>query len=59
LADIMMKLRLPQGSELVNIALEDEHGIPVYEIYYIDPSGRRHEIRLDARSGEPVASIGE
>jgi Peptidase propeptide and YPEB domain len=57
LVDILAKLRLPPGSEMVNIALEDEHGVPVYEIYYIEPDGRRREIRLDARSGEPVVNI--
>ncbi len=59
LAAALAKARLPQGSEVVNVALENEHGIPVYEIYYIDPGGRRLKLRLDARSGNRMKEGGE
>ncbi len=41
------------GGEIVEIEIEidDEHGRVVYEIYYLDAAGRRHEIKIDAASG--------
>src|SRR3990172_6525331 len=58
LADILARIKLPPGSEVVEIELEDKGGLPVYEIYYIDPGGRRHEIKVDARSGAALNGIG-
>ena len=59
LASVLAKIKLPKGSEVVNVAIEDEHGMPVYEIYYIDPGGRRRKLRVDARNGAPVPELGE
>ena len=39
------------GGEIVEIEIDDEHGRVVYEIYYLDAAGRRHEIKVDAASG--------
>jgi hypothetical protein len=39
------------GGEIVEIEIDDEHGRVVYEIYYLDAAGRRHEIKIDAASG--------
>jgi uncharacterized membrane protein YkoI len=39
------------GGEIVEIEIEDDHGRLVYEVYYLDASGRRHEVKVDAASG--------
>lgn len=39
------------GGEIVEIEVEDDEGRVVYEIYYLDAAGRRHEIKVDAASG--------
>jgi uncharacterized membrane protein YkoI len=59
LASALAKASLPKGSEVVNVALENEHGTPVYEIYYIDPGGRRLKLRVDARNGDRIKEVGE
>ena len=59
LASVLAKIKLPQGSEVVNVSLEHEHGVPVYEIYYIDPNGRRRKVRFDARNGDLVNEVEE
>jgi uncharacterized membrane protein YkoI len=59
LASVLAKIKLPHGSEVVNVSLEHEHNIPMYEIYYIDPQGRRHKLLFDARSGNPVKGTEE
>ncbi len=59
LAAALAKAKLPKGSEVVNVALENEHGTPVYEIYYIDPGGRRLKLRVDARNGDRLKDHGE
>ena len=59
LATALAKAKLPKGSEVVNVALENEHGVAVYEIYYIDPGGRRLKLRVDARNGNPMKDHGE
>jgi uncharacterized protein YpmB len=59
LASVLAKIKLPEGSEVVNVSLEHEHNVPVYEIYYIDPGGRRRKLRFDARNGKPVKEVEE
>jgi len=59
LHSVLAKLKLPHGSEVVNVSLEHEHNVPVYEIYYIDPGGRRRKMRFDARNGKPVKETAE
>jgi len=59
LASVLAKLKLPHGSEVVNVSLEHEHNIPMYEIYYIDPQGRRYKVLFDARNGKPVKGAEE
>lgn len=39
------------GGEIVEIEIDDDDGRVVYEIYYLDTAGRRHEIKVDASSG--------
>ncbi len=53
LETILEKLRPTIGSEIVGIETESEHGALVYEIRYLDSTGRRREIHIDARTGEP------
>lgn len=50
---ILKRLRPTIGSEILGIETEMEHGAFVYEIRYLDSSGRRREIHIDARTGEP------
>lgn len=59
LGSVLAKLKLPHGSEVVNVSLEYEHNIPMYEIYYIDPQGRRYKLLFDAHTGKPVKGSEE
>lgn len=49
LAEILARLRPTIGADIVKIKLEAEDGVPVYEIRFVDKSGRRREIYVDAR----------
>lgn len=51
LADILASVRKKTGGRVTDIEFEYEDGIPVYEFYWIDPSGRRREMKIDARTG--------
>ena len=37
--------------EIVEIEFEDDEGRGIFEVYYLDAAGRRHEIKVDAVSG--------
>jgi len=38
--------------EIIESEFEDEDDVPIYEIKYIDPSGRVKEVYIDARTGD-------
>lgn len=40
------------GSNIVEVEVEHEDFGFAYEIYFLDPQGRRREIYVDARTGE-------
>ena len=37
--------------EIVEIEFEEDDGRAIFEVYYLDAGGRRHEIKVDAVSG--------
>lgn len=43
---------------IIEIELEEEDGLPVYEIKYLDPSGRIRKTEIDARTGTAVKDGG-
>ncbi len=54
LSEILMILRPVTGDRILEV--ETDHGPSgfLYEIYFVDPEGRRHEIYVDGRNGEIV-----
>jgi uncharacterized membrane protein YkoI len=50
LAEILARVRSTIGDDIVKIELEADDGVPVYEIRFVDKSGRRREIYIDARN---------
>lgn len=47
-------LRIAQGrvpGEVIDVELEDEHGVPEYEVKILTANSRAIEIKIDARSG--------
>lgn len=54
LARILIMVRPVVGDRIVEVEFEREDGRPVYEIYYLDSSGRRHEVYVDARTGSVI-----
>ncbi|MEZ5870692.1 MAG: PepSY domain-containing protein [Nitratireductor sp.] len=58
LAEILRRLRPVTGPEVVDVEFETRHDVPVYEIKYVDKSGRRKEIYVDARTAA-VVEIGD
>lgn len=54
LARILIMVRPVVGDRVVDVELEREDGRLVYEIYYLDKAGRRHEAYVDARTGSLI-----
>lgn len=54
LARILIMVRPVIGDRVVDVEFEREDGRPVYEIYYLDKAGRRHEVYVDARTGSVI-----
>ena len=48
----MHRLGLGQDARILEIESEIEHGATVYEIEYVEPTGRIREVQVDARTGE-------
>lgn len=48
LAEILERLRPQIGSRILEVEFEQDDGLAVYEIYYLNPRGRRLEIEVDA-----------
>jgi uncharacterized membrane protein YkoI len=48
--------RLPggRGSRILEVGLEEENGVLVYEIERLEAAGQVREYRIDARTGEWV-----
>lgn len=54
LSQILIMVRPIIGDRVVDVEFEREDGILVYEIYYLDGDGRRHEVYVDARTGSII-----
>lgn len=52
-SELVGLLETQLGGEIVDIQLEgkSERKSPVYEVYHVDASGRRTELKVDARTG--------
>lgn len=48
LEQILSRVENVTGSRIVEIELDDEDGVAVYEIYFLDKRGRRQEIKVRA-----------
>jgi uncharacterized membrane protein YkoI len=56
LAKILDKVTKTHIGEIVETKFEHKGGALIYEIYFLDDSGRRQEIYVDARTGELIKS---
>lgn len=54
LIQILSRLQQQIDGDIVATEIEEEHGALVYEIKYIDRSGRLLEVEVDARTGEVI-----
>jgi uncharacterized membrane protein YkoI len=54
LARVLARVRRDLPGELLEVELEDEHGLLIYEVKVLGPGGRISEVLYDARSGEPL-----
>jgi uncharacterized membrane protein YkoI len=54
LEELLRRHDLGPGSRILEIEIEFEHGHPLYEIEYLDGSGRIREVLIDARTGEAL-----
>lgn len=52
LSEILSRVEHVTGGNVLEVEAEHEdHGL-VYEVYFLDPNGQRHEIYVDAATGE-------
>jgi len=51
----LRRLDLGEGTRILEIESEFEHGRHLYEIEYLDPSGTIREAMIDARSGRRLS----
>ncbi|MCG6863624.1 MAG: hypothetical protein LJE70_20560 [Chromatiaceae bacterium] len=54
LEELLRQHDLGPGSRILEIETEFEHGRPLYEIEYLDDSGRIREILIDPRTGQAL-----
>ena len=59
LRDIIARAQADLGGEVVEAELEDERGVPVYEMKVLTRAGRLVKARYDARTGSPLPSGSE
>jgi uncharacterized membrane protein YkoI len=55
LAEILGSVAGRIDGRIADIEFEQEHGRPIYEIYWIDKNGRRRELHVDARDGRVLS----
>jgi uncharacterized membrane protein YkoI len=55
LREIIARAQADWGGEVVEAELEDERGVPVYEVKVLTRTGRLVKARYDARTGAPLA----
>ncbi len=54
LPEIKARIGADIADRIVEIEVERKAGQIIYEIYYIDSEGRRREVEIDAKTGEPL-----
>jgi uncharacterized membrane protein YkoI len=59
LTKILEKLKLKPGDSVLEVEYERKNGKTLYEIYYLDSTGRRHELLVDAATGDLVSTKGD
>ncbi len=59
LDDVLARLRAAMPGEISGVELEKEGGVWVYEFKVISPAGRMVEVRIDAKTGQPIGKSGE
>lgn len=59
LSAILDRLKLKPGDSVLEVEYERRNGKTLYEIYYLDSSGRRHELLVDAATGKLVSATGK
>jgi uncharacterized membrane protein YkoI len=59
LEELLRRLDLGTDTRILEIESELEHGRHVYEIEYLDRTGRIREVLIDARSGQVLADQEE
>ncbi len=58
LETILERFDPERGVQIIEIELEEEEGLPVYEIKYLDRRGRIRKTEIDARTGVPLKDRG-
>lgn len=56
LAEILDRVRPQIGDRIIEVEFENDSGKIVYEIYYLDDSGRRREVTVDASDASVMNS---
>jgi uncharacterized membrane protein YkoI len=53
IGELLRRLQSEIDGEFVGIELDDDDddGRAIYEVYYLDTAGRRHELEVDATTG--------
>ncbi len=51
LAEILAIVRRRFPGRVLRTEFENDDGVPMYEVYILQPNGRRREVKLDARNG--------
>lgn len=52
LPKILDMIGFQAGDRILEIEFEEDDGIPIYEIYFINSSGHRGELHVNAATGE-------
>lgn len=56
LETILSRVKGNLPGEIVKVKLEREHGNWIYEFRVVDPQGRRHEVNVNAATGDIMAA---
>ena len=54
LENILKNSGIPDDHRVLEVELEEEYGQTIYEIEVIDPDGRVHKYKFDAKTGEQL-----
>jgi uncharacterized membrane protein YkoI len=52
LEQLLARMQLGEGARLLELEAKKRHGRQLYEVEYVDTSGRVHELVIDAHTGE-------